>query len=796
MKIKKIFQFIGFYLLLVLVGGMFFTACKDTGGTNPFGEDSQDTNSIGDKLSFNMNSIAGLAVSEYAYESRNGISPRSGGGEKLLKIKEDGSIEKFMNVPANAKLSDVSYITKSPDESAKEIYVIFDSTSWWNEEVYDEYGNYLNQKEYRLGQFICVFEDGSYCDILKNGSNLKSLWKNNKNIYQMDFDNRGNVYYIANENTGSSWTDVIYKFNPRTKTSEKLVAAVSDTDYEEFYVSNSGDWIFVKGNRYGYSVASFLRAIPVSDPDNPSNLWYQTNGGSNLSNWIYNEQTRDVYFIVDGMLYKIPYKKGGYDTNNREFIGGRDDYNNGSFSADDIIVYTYSSDYNGKWNEDRYSLAGRASAYDLDLEPYSTKYYYFIESATSKVDYEAIVNYIFARLLANIRNKTEFIEDLGNRFVNYRNDYEIRFDEFAKIEGFEKLATETRDNYGNQLADEELFEAIIEKDLVHLLGKAIYSDRYTKQNIYDAYDNNFFADVLYAKNSNTKINSELFYWEAGAGFDDFYGLEFIQRHYYSYLWKDEFMTEIGNVDATKVLAKFAEACGRNEIDFSLECYKNSGSYSDLYTDLKNEDAILFIDSDSNRVSLLRQAMQGSNYNISEFLSKTCFIKGTDTPAITSGSNSNTVIEWTYLDDLNFADNALYAIDTYNDKLVQLTNSDGVGVCKFVLLDYEHPLKISSIMIYENDFYFRNSIINSIGEETGCHTILKFDPELSEIEDMMWDVPNSENYEITSYSIVGNDLYPCMVRGTNIIIGRIDLSTRFYEKFSDTNAEIKQLLMLK
>ena len=116
-----------------------------------------------------------------------------------------------------------------------------------------------------------------------------------------------------------------------------MVASVSDTHYQEFYVSNSGDWIFVKGIRYGDSEASFLRAIPVSDPDNPSNLWYQSNGGSNLSNWIYNEQTRDVYFIVDGMLYKIPYKKGGYDTNNREFIGGRDN-NSGSFSADDIIV--------------------------------------------------------------------------------------------------------------------------------------------------------------------------------------------------------------------------------------------------------------------------------------------------------------------------------------------------------------------------------------------------------------------------------------------------------------------------
>lgn len=796
MKIKTFLKTVMFSFLVVFVLGMCLTSCDDV--NNPIVDDSQGTNS-GDtnssySLSFNMSSIAGLAVSKNTYKSRNGISPRSGGDENLLKIKEDGSIEKFMNVPANCNLSDVSYITKSPVDGSNEIFVIFEQSSWWYEDVYDEYGNNLNRKEHRLGEFLCVFEDGSYHDILKNGSELKSSWKNDKNIYQMDFDSKGNVFYIATENpNGGSTTDIVYKFNPKTKISERLVASVSDTHYQEFYVSNSGDWIFVKGIRYGDSEASFLRAIPVSDPDNPSNLWYQSNGGSNLSNWIYNEQTRDVYFIVDGMLYKIPYKKGGYDTNNRELIGGRDNYNSGSFSADDIIVY---SGYNGKWNGDRYSLAGRASAYDLDLGPYSTKNYYFIESATSKVDYEAIVNYIFARLLYDIRNKTEYIEDLGDRFVNYRNDYEIRFDEFAKIEGFEKLATETRDNYGNQLADEELFEAIVEKDLVHLLGKAINSDRYTKRNIYDAYDNNFFADVLYVKNSNTKINSELFYWEAGAGFDNFCGLEFIQEHYYSYLWKDEFMTEIGNVDATKVLAKFAEACGRNEIDFSLECYKNSGNYSDLYTDLKNEDAILFIDSDSDRVSLLLQAMQGSNYNISEFLSKTCFIKGTKTPAITSGSNSNTVIQWSYLDDLNFADNALYAIDTYNDKLVQLTNSDGVGVCRFVLLDYEHPLKISSIMIYENDFYFRNSIINSIGEETGCHTILKFDPELSEIEDMMWAVPNSENYEITSYSIVGNDLYPCLVRGTNVIIGRIDLSTRMYEKFSDTNAEIKQLLMLK
>lgn len=811
MKIKTFLKAIMLSFLVVFVLGMCLTACKDV--NNPIVDDSQGINSgvtedtdnnnnnSSYSLSFNMNSIAGLAVSESAYESRNGISPRSGGDEKLLKIKEDGSIEKFMNVPANAYLADVSYITKSPVEGSNEIYIIFSNNSYWWEESYDKDGYLQNSKECRLGKFLCVFEDGTYHDILTTDkdSSIKAKWENNEYIYQMNFDNRGNVYYIANENTGSSWTDVIYKFNPRTKTSEKLVAAVSDTTYEEFYVSNSGDWLFVKGYRSGDVSANFLRAIPVSDPDNPSNLWYQSNGGVSVSQWIYNEETREVYFILDSKLYRIPYRKGGYNSENRELVGGNTSNDSSStdyFEAEDILRYAY--DYNSGRYYYKYSLAGRGNAYDFDAtDSWSSKYYYFIDSETSKIDYEAIVNYLFAELLDYLKTKGDYTN--GNfKFFNYRDEYEIRFDEFANIEGFEKLATETRDKYGNQLADEELFEVIIEKDLLQLLANVIDSDRYKKQNIYNAYDNNFFADIFYLKDSDTKIDPNLFNWEMAGGFNSYvpsYSVEFLQSSSnYNYIWKDEFFDDTAKVDATRVLAKFAEACGRKTIDFSLECFKDDNNYSVLYTDLRNEEAIKFLDADPQRMSRLYEAIN-VGYYYSEFLSKTCFIPETDKSAIVVGDN-NTGINWDYLRKLNFANNALYAVDESSNKIVQLTDSDGVGVCEYVILDYDETLKISSITVYDNVFYFRNSIINSIGEETGCHTILKFDPELFEIEDMMWDVPNSENYEITSYSIVGNDLYPCMVRGTNIIIGRIDLSTRFYEKFSDTNAELKQLLMLK
>ena len=810
MKIKTFLKTVMFSFLVVFVLGMCLTSCDDGSSTpienepginqgdnqdsnkEPDKDENQDTNSSkGSVLSFNMKSIAGLGITDGSFDSRSGVTSRAGNSdEKLLKILEDGSVEKFLNFNSDYYLPEVNFITKSPIEGSKEIYIVFNNDIYWTET--DKNGNW---QEHMLGNFLCVFEDGSYCDILQTEKELSSTWNNNEYIYAMEFDRYGNLFYVATESQNGSSADVIYKFDPTTKESTKLVASVSGTSYKEFQISDGGEWLFVKGSRYTDGNTSyFLRAIPVSDPNNPSNLWYQSSGSSDITSWIYNKTTRDVYYIVDGKLWKVPYKRGSYDGESKECIGGRsdnNDYNTNYFKSDDLLRYGY--DYNTQKRYYRYSLKGRESAFNIN-GAYDSKYYYFIDSITSKVDYKAIVDFYFARLLINLKTWADYGEDGDYQYINYRNEYEIRFDEFANIKGFEKLATETRDKYGNQLADEELFEAIIEKDLLQLLGIAIDSDRYTKRNVYNAYDNNFFADIFYVKGSNEKISSSKFRWDSAGGFESQADLYFFNETSYEYIWLDEFIdAETALVDAEKVLAKLANACGRTTIDFSLECFENDSNYSSLYTDLKNEDAIKFLDSDPDRMYQLYNAINNNYYN-REFLSKTCFIPGTDKSAIVDSNSSSDVVQWDYLKNLIFVDSALYAIDGYNNKIVQLTDNDGNAVCDFVMLDYEEPLKFSSVLVHENKFYFKNSIMNGIGEETGNHSILCFDPSLSEIEDMMWEMPNNRNYEIVSFTTAGNDLYCCFVRGTEIFIGKFDLTTKYYKKFSTTNAEIKQLVM--
>lgn len=812
MKIKKIFQFIGFYLLLVLAVGMYFTSCDNGSSTpienepginqgdnqdsnkEPDKDENQDTNSSkGSVLSFNMKSIAGLGITDDSFDSISGVTSRAGNSdEKLLKILEDGSVEKFLNFNSDYYLPEVNFITKSPIEGSKEIYIVFNNDIYWTET--DKNGNW---QEHMLGNFLCVFEDGSYCDILQTGKDLSYRWENNESVYAMEFDRDGNLFYVATESQNGSSADVIYKFDPTTKESTKLVASVLGTSYKEFQISDGGEWLFVKGSRYTDGNTSyFLRAIPVSDPNNPSNLWYQSSGSTDITSWIYNKTTRDVFYIVDGKLWKVPYKRGSYDGDSKECIGGRsdnNDYNSDYFESDDLLRYGYDSNTQ-RWYC-RYTLTGRASAYGLDSSEYN-KYYYFINSSTSGFEYKEIVDYFFARLLDMLNSDRGYYDEETGEYLykNYRNEYEIRFDEFANIKGFEKLATETQDKYGNQLADEELFEAIIEKDLLQLLGMAIDSDRYTKRNVYDAYDNNFFADILYVKGSNEKISPTKFYWDLAGGFEYQADLLFLGKTSYDYIWLGEFIdAETALVDAEKVLAKLANACGRTTIDFSLKCFENDSSYSILYTDLKNEEAIKFLDSDPIRMRQLYNAINNNYYN-REFLSKTCFIPGTDKSAIVDSNSSSDVVQWDYLKNLIFVDSALYAIDGYNNKIVQLTDNDGNAVCDFVMLDYEEPLKFSSVLVHENKFYFKNSIMNGIGEETGSHSILCFDPSLSEIEDMMWEMPNNRNYEIVSFTTAGNDLYCCFVRGTEIFIGKFDLTTKYYKKFSTTNAEIKQLVM--
>ena len=58
------------------------------------------------------------------------------------------------------------------------------------------------------------------------------------------------------------------------------------------------------------------------------------------------------------------------------------------------------------------------------------------------------------------------------------------------------------------------------------------------------------------------------------------------------------------------------------------------------------------------------------------------------------------------------------------------------------------------------------------------------------------MPNNSDYEITSYSIMGKNLYCCFVRGTEVIIGEIDLTSKNYNKFATSEAELKQIMIVR
>lgn len=752
-------------------------------------------------ISFDVTSLKGLAISTSS--QKRSVSRSTTTVESLLKITDDGELKKFINIPSNDfYLSSINYITKSPSENSKEFYIVLEGQSYWyeHEEKTDLNGwTYLEPIQHYLGNILCVYEDGSFCDVLKDTNEYMSG--------EIKFDQDGNAVFLVDSHEKG---DMIYKFNPKTKKLDKLVASISGTSYDSLYVTNKGDWIFVQGSRWSDgSTSYFLNAIPISNPNNASTIYYNDSWNSYFK-WIYNENSREVYYIADYELRKIPYKGGTYNIENVETVASFKNLNN--FNGDGYNIsdslFEYSSAYN-------YKIRGRAEGYDIEDD--NIRYFTFTDSEGKNINYEEIVNYIFSKLRIYLKETRVGIETSGtyvhdgqiyyNEYENidFREKYEIRFDVFANIPGFEKLASETYKN-GAQLSDEKLFETIIEKDLLSLLGRAIISNRYSVENIYKTYNNNFFADILYEKGTNNKIDSTLFMkdetgflhsvsipWSTSVSYYSNYELGFLEEetYYTQYYWKEEFLTKAKDVDAEKVLAKFAELLGYEEIDFSLESFKDEKDYSDLYTDKTNVEAILFLSESVERINTLRTIIVKS---CTDFFTKTCFIPGTKDSILENQNEKYYMYE--YLDKLAISDKTLYGYQTSNNKIVQLTDDEGKAVFEYVKFDNDKEFKFSELLVYENKFYFKNSILSSSGISLGKHNIICFDPETSTFKEVLWDMPNNSDYEIVSYTIHNNNLYGCFVRGTEVIIGEINLETNDYKPVASSEAELKQIMMLK
>lgn len=812
--VKKILQLAGISFLLVFGIGGFLTSCQNPATPGVENDDNnqqngEETVKSSSVLSFGMDSLAGLAITSAGSPYKSVARAVGGYSESLLKIKESGDIEKFISFPEGTRveLSNVSYVVQSPVEGSKDFYIVFGSDSYWYE-IYtetDEWGgSWQNEKQHVIGQLLYVTEDGAYYDILKNddsiGSNLccSSSWnggyEDRDYSTTLQFDSEGNLYYLVSEyeKTGSS-KDMIYKFDPKTKKSTNLVAAISNTSYSEFYVSSAGDWVFVQGSRSSTSNSYFLRAIPTDNPTKTVDIYYSNS--SYVEDWIYDEESRNVYYLQGNALYRSSYVGGTYTEDSQVIAAAADSYKE-SFSYESLLDHNWRYKYN-------YRINGKANAKKIGAYD-QNKDYFFINPVTGDYDYEEMVNYCFADLLNYVKEKYTTVMNEGTYetgeiyeyetsvWKDYRAQYEIRFDEFSNIPGFEDLALKTKNSNGKSLADAELFEAIIENDLVTLLYDAIHHTRYLISNVYNNYDYNFYADVLYDKETGDKIQKSVFNFDV-TGFEDRYSFDLIISDSadgaYYYEWDSNLLSN-GVVDATKVLNKLADFCGVEAIDFSLKSFQDDADYAALYTDKTNEDAIKFLSSNEKLEVLYNCINSGSEF----FLSRTCFIPGTNKPAYKEE------IEWSYLSELVLAGKALYCIEKNWDstsKLVQLTDNDGNAVCEYVDFGEQQLLQFSSFEVYDNCFYFKNEILKASGEQSGKQTILRFDPVTATLEEMLYYMSNNTDYEIVSYDVSGSYLYCCFVNGTEIFIGRINVSDKSYKKFTaNTDTELRKIMMLE
>ena len=220
MKVKKILFILGVSFFL---GGLFSCSTgmgQDVTEEEKTEEEKTDSGSI-KGISFNISDLTSLGIADKTTATRS--AARSSVSEGMLvKLLEDGTVENFINVPEGVTLAPVSFVTQSPASNSKEIYIVFNYVI--NVPIYEtvtnEWGNSWEQWvcNVRIGQLLCVYEDGSYVDVLatEEGS-YKNLCNNGNQDSPIKFDGQGNMYYQVWESAGNSSTGMIYNLTQRKK---------------------------------------------------------------------------------------------------------------------------------------------------------------------------------------------------------------------------------------------------------------------------------------------------------------------------------------------------------------------------------------------------------------------------------------------------------------------------------------------------------------------------------------------------------------------------------------------------
>ena len=794
-RIKKIMKILTVFS--VLCSFLLFSCTQDPGNLEDNTEKNENLDDESEKkedklstliksgLKFDFSNAKAIAavdkdsLSRAAYSiNARAVEDSSVDDSPLLKILEDGSFESAITLAENANLATIRAIYKSPLKDSNDIFVVFDGQSYFYDTkvTVDEDGNEINsQTEAKtLGQLICIHDDNTIADILKitdSSDPYNNSYQNLDTDKGIMFDASGNLYYMASTWNSSGNISVVYKFEPETNEITQLTASVPDTNYSSFKISADGQIIFVQGRRWS-SNTTFLRAIPVQNPNNVSNIYYSSSG-SFLYSWVYDENNGIMYYVCGKGLCKS--KRNGDSFEDAESMGYRTQTSLG-----------YDSYFNEKYMNVANWTRGELSYTNYNGNGWESVKIKIVDENGNLIP-ENAVEYIVG-----------VAGDYSNGYISISiEDVDVRFDVFKDIEGSEEIYEATK-----RLKNAEAIKAL---------------DTFRLRNmLYDVYDNsngykhNFLADILYVKGTDTLLcnSDELVkdstikgteYFEKDGDYYCSNGYEVVTRML-SNTWEDGFtsvndsyLKSDGSIDSAKILKDaFSKCYTHGEKQFRLDCFKNDDKYGMLYSELTDEDALDWLASDDDRLFWFGNALySSSSYPFSDFF----YIKGTDEPAykpvVISVSYSwghNYIKDYTINEDGSLWGRYENTNNSYDSEkyfyFVQITDYDGCLINEFTKVDLPEG-KVSQTIEDNGSLYMKYALLNSNGDETGYHQIYKVDFSDSSYKNLFDNVPNRERFEVVSFSVGADRLYYSAVRGTAVENGVVKISTNEYNPLEIT-----------
>lgn len=718
---------------------------------------------------FDFTNAKALAKLERVQTNTSAGSRAASGSNELgefVKILEDGTMQNAVTVTAG-NISEVKAIYKSPEANSKDIYILFQSNSYF----YDS-----NNKSVQLGRFICVHEDGSIADILKiqaeNNSYSSYLSINDDSV---TFDSIGKVYFIA----GSS----IYQFNSKTNTITKMVAEVQGTSYSKIQIDKTGQWLFAYGSRYSPSSSYFLRAIPIENPNSPINVFYSSTNSIFTNKWVYDDNTETIYYIAqDGNnsgLFKAT-KAGGFA--NKTFIRSKTITGMEEFVPEDLF-----GSFRGYNNYSWYSSYITNGLFDA--------------------------NKVVAAILAVYNLSADNVD--------------IRFDKYASESGALKVLALLTQGKKNAAAISALNNTLGMAALYSLSSNSYFAGSSSPQQLYSTYLHNFLEDILYVKNTDTLLNYPLVTMNGrylSNNVMSFVMCNSYNNKYYCY----EFKKTIPNV-----LEYFFSFCNvEGDKEFRLTAFQNDENYSALYSTLKNEEALQWIASDFDRLSLFNEAMgdlekiqnyyttYSSNVGISHnynsfldycikyngyngeervaldkflsFIAKTCYLTGTDTKAMIwnkeelfsvtyspySGDKLFSSDKGLFYEYSNITNNSSTTTDSPYYYLVQIAKPTGENTQELIKKITLPSGRVVKSQNSQDKIFMQYSLMQN-GSELGYHHIYSVDLETGSVKNHFDNVPNRNGLEVISFSMAGDKLYYSAVRGATVENGIVNINTNEY-----------------